>query len=246
MNASHVFSPAPASARPVELAGSPDVSAAPTAAYPQPQPSSQEQYLLELINAARANPAAEGQMLANVTDPEILRYYQYYKVSTSQLVSQFNGYAAKPPLAFNADLMASSRQQSLYQASSGVQTHDSANGTTFDKRITAAGYQWSGGGRKRLRLRGKPLLRPRRPDGGLGRALARPPREPPQHGPELPGVPRDRHFRRAVEHLELRPARHHRRLRHARRFRRRPTWSASCTRTPTATAPTTRARASPA
>ena len=119
-------------------------AAAPTTAFPQPEPSSQEQYLLELINAARLNPSAEGQMLAGVTDPEILRYYTYYKVSTGQVVSDFNTYAAKPPLAFNADLMASSRQQSLYQASAGVQSHNSADGTTFDKRISATGYQWSG------------------------------------------------------------------------------------------------------
>ena len=119
-------------------------NAAPRAAFPQPDPSSQEQYLLELINAARLNPAAEGQMLAGVTDSEILRYYSYYSVSTSQIVSDFDGYAAKPPLAFNADLMTSSRQQSLYQASAGVQSHNSADGTTFDKRISATGYQWSG------------------------------------------------------------------------------------------------------
>ncbi len=130
----------------VSVAFGANATAAPTTAYPQPQPSSQEQYLLELINAARANPAAEGQMLANVTDPEILRYYQYYNVSTSQLVSDFNGYAAKPPLAFNSELNASSREQSLYMASAGVQSHNSADGTTFDQRITAQGYQWSGVG----------------------------------------------------------------------------------------------------
>ena len=128
------------------LFGSVTVSASPTAAYTQPQPSNQEQYLLELINAARANPAAEGQMLAGITDPEILRYYQHYNVSASQLISQFDSYAAKPPLAFNPDLEASSLEQSSYQASSGVQTHNSANGQTFDARITAAGYHWSGVG----------------------------------------------------------------------------------------------------
>ena len=85
-------------------------------------------------------------MLASVTDPEILRYYQVLQCQREHLVSQFDGYAAKPPLAFNADLMASARQQSLYQASSGVQSHNSANGSTFDQRITAAGYQWSGVG----------------------------------------------------------------------------------------------------
>ncbi len=39
--------------------------------------------------------------------------------------------------------MASSLAQSQYQASSGVQTHTSADGTTFDKRISNAGYDWS-------------------------------------------------------------------------------------------------------
>lgn len=118
--------------------------AAPTTSYPQPQPSDREQYLLELMNAARANPASEGQMLAGITDSEILRYYSYYHVAVSGLASTFAGYAAKPPLAFNAALMTSSHAQAAYQASAGVQTHDSADGTTFDKRITAAGYKWSG------------------------------------------------------------------------------------------------------
>ena len=118
--------------------------ASPATAYPQPQPSNREQYLLELINAARANPAAEGQLLANVTDSEILRYYSYYHVDTSQLAGAFAGYASKPPLAFNANLLASAQAQSAYQASSGTQTHDSADGTTFDKRISATGYQWCG------------------------------------------------------------------------------------------------------
>ena len=128
----------------VSLAAAGHLSAAPTAAFPQPQPSSREQYLLELINAARLNPAGEGQMLASITDSEILRYYAYYKVDVGQMSTAFNGYAAKPPLAFNAALMASAAEQSAYQANAGVQTHNSADGTTFDKRITAAGYQWSG------------------------------------------------------------------------------------------------------
>ena len=120
------------------------LTAAPTASYPQPQPSGREQYMLELINAARANPPAEGQMLTQITDSEILRYYSYYHVDTGALVGEFNGYAAKPPLAFNASLMASALQQSTYQAGAGVQTHNSADGTTFDKRISATGYNWSG------------------------------------------------------------------------------------------------------
>ena len=121
-------------------------------------------------------------MLAGITDPEILRYYQYYKVNTAQLVSQFDSYAAKPPLAFNADLMASSRQQSLYQASSGVQSHDSADGTTFDKRIVR--HRLPSGvrsGRERLRLRREPFFGHVGLMADWGVPVARPPPQPAQH-----------------------------------------------------------------
>jgi uncharacterized protein YkwD len=110
--------------------------------YPQSNPSNEEQYILELINAARANPTAEGNMLASVTDSEILRYYNYYGVDTNTLRSDFSSYSAKPPLAFNPDLETSSREQSIDQATNGFQGHDSSDGTTFDVRISNTGYSW--------------------------------------------------------------------------------------------------------
>lgn len=116
--------------------------AAPTALYPQPQPSNAEQFMLERINLARANPAAEGQMLAGAQDSEILRYYSHYGVDTGKLVSDFARIAARPPLAFNAKLMASSRQHSLDQAQAGFQGHDGSDGSHFDQRITGQGYAW--------------------------------------------------------------------------------------------------------
>ncbi len=119
-------------------------SASPSQFYPQPAPSNSEQFLLEQINIARANPAAQGQMLAGITDPEILRYYSHYAVDTGKLRSDFAGYAAKPPLAFNAKLMASAREQSLDQAQHGFQGHDSTDGTHFDQRISDQGYAWGG------------------------------------------------------------------------------------------------------
>jgi hypothetical protein len=110
--------------------------------YSQPNPSAEEQYILELINAARANPTAEGKMLAGITDSEISRYYTYYGVDRNQLVSDFDGYAVKPPLAFNNDLNTSAREHSLDMASKGFQGHDSSDGTLFNVRISNAGYQW--------------------------------------------------------------------------------------------------------
>jgi hypothetical protein len=118
------------------------LSAAPTTFFPQPEPSNQEQALLELINRARANPAAEGQHLANVSDPEILRRYNIYGVDVNRLAAEFASYSAQPPLAFNAQLMASSRLHSQDMAARGFQSHDGSNGSHFDTRINAQGYQW--------------------------------------------------------------------------------------------------------
>ena len=120
------------------------IGAAAASFYPQSNPSNEEQYLLQLINAARANPAAEGAMLAGISETEITRYYSYYGVDLNQLVSQFSGYAAKPPLAFNPDLNAAARVQSLDQATNGYQGHYSVNGNGPIQRVDAAGYQWSG------------------------------------------------------------------------------------------------------
>ena len=117
--------------------------AAPNAAYPQVDASSQEQFILELINNARANPAGEGARLASINDPEIHRYYAHYGVDTNRLRSDFSGYAVQPPLAFNPRLMASSRQQSLDQASHGFQGHDGTDGSHFDTRIRNQGYDYA-------------------------------------------------------------------------------------------------------
>jgi uncharacterized protein YkwD len=118
-------------------------SAGAAAFYPQPNPSNEEQYILELINAARANPPAEGAMLAGITDSEITRYYSYYGVNVGQVKSDFAGYAVKPPLAFDSNLNDSALEQSTDMAANGFQGHDSSNGTTFSTRISEAGYQWS-------------------------------------------------------------------------------------------------------
>ena len=171
-------------------------SAAPTTFYPQPEPTAQEQHLLELINRARSNPAAEGQMLASVTDPEILRYYSHYGVDTNKLRSDFAGYEAQPPLAFNANLMTSSRAQSLDQAAHGFQGHNGTRWLDLRWPHHRRGLPVARARRERVRLRGKPPLRPRRPQRRLGRAQPRPPPEHHEHQRELPGVQGNRHLLR--------------------------------------------------
>ena len=122
-------------------------SATAQTAYPQPDPSADEQLMLERINIARANPAVEGVMLAaQNADPLIKQYYDYFKVSTTGLVADFATYPVQPPLAMNAKLMTSARAESVDMATHGFQSHTGSDGSTFTSRISATGYNWGGAG----------------------------------------------------------------------------------------------------
>ena len=81
------------------------LSGAPTA-VDATQPTAAEQYMLELINRARANPAAEGRRLVALarTDPTLRSAVQEWELTNFlQVVS---AYAPSPPLAFHSRLIA--------------------------------------------------------------------------------------------------------------------------------------------
>jgi hypothetical protein len=112
-------------------------------AYSHGEPTAEEQYLLELINRARANPAAEGRRLAITTDPDIVTAMRYYHITGASLVRDFTNYPAKPPLAFHPSLIQSARAHSTDMAVHNFQDHRGSDGSTFPSRLLAAGY--SGG-----------------------------------------------------------------------------------------------------
>src|SRR6266700_281358 len=60
-----------------------------------------EQYLLELINRMRMNPAAELPLLLNSTDPNVQNALSYFNVSTTLLQQQWVALVATAPLAWN-------------------------------------------------------------------------------------------------------------------------------------------------
>jgi len=74
-------------------------------------PTDEEQLYLEYVNRARANPPAEGLILATTTDPNVLSAYAYFGVDTNLMQSQFDAIAAAPPVAMNAELMAAAPAQ---------------------------------------------------------------------------------------------------------------------------------------
>src|SRR4051812_7977537 len=61
-------------------------------------PTDEEQFYLEMINRARANPAAEGARLATTTDAKVRASYSYFGIDLGLMQSQFNAIAPRPPL----------------------------------------------------------------------------------------------------------------------------------------------------
>jgi uncharacterized protein YkwD len=111
-----------------------------TTAYSHGDPTPQEQYMLELVNRARANPTAEGVRLRYTTDADILGAYSYFNVDLAAMAAAFAGYPVRPPLAFNADLIAAARAHSQDMASNDFQGHTGSDGATLVTRIASAGY----------------------------------------------------------------------------------------------------------
>src|SRR5262249_6674609 len=97
--------------------------------YSHGDPSAEEQLLLEMINRARANPPAEGLRLRSTTDPDVVSGNLFFHVDLDQLVADFAGYPARPPLAFNASLIASARGHSQDMADNNFQGHNGSDGS---------------------------------------------------------------------------------------------------------------------
>jgi hypothetical protein len=110
--------------------------------YDHGDPTNEEQYELELINRARANTHAEGDLLFNTTNPYLVQNRSSWGSPTAaQVKSAFYTYANKPPLAFNKDLITAARIHSQDMLDHNYQAHDSqTDGSSPFTRMTNAGY----------------------------------------------------------------------------------------------------------
>ncbi len=119
---------------------------APTQPYVHGDPTGAEQYVLELINRARANPTAEGVFVTTQTDLKITQAYQYFQTHLPPFLDlnavrvAFTNYTAQPPLAFNSSLISAARFAANDQATHNYQGHVSSDGSTIVTRATSAGY----------------------------------------------------------------------------------------------------------
>ncbi|MGA1249718.1 MAG: hypothetical protein ACO3YM_04435, partial [Candidatus Kapaibacteriota bacterium] len=81
-------------------------------AYSHGDPTVEEQYTLELINRARANPNAEGIRLVDTPDSDVQGAINFFSISKSLVKSQFSTYPSRPPLAFHPRLIECARGHS--------------------------------------------------------------------------------------------------------------------------------------
>jgi hypothetical protein len=100
-------------------------------------PTNEEQYYLELINRARANPPAEGVRLAGTTDANVLSAYSAFGVNLILMQSQFALILPAPPLSMNATLMNAARAHSQNMLQNNYQGHSGPDGSLSTR---LAGY----------------------------------------------------------------------------------------------------------
>jgi uncharacterized protein YkwD len=106
-------------------------------------PTDDEQLYLELINRARANPAAEGWRLAHLTDPGVVSAINQFSVNLQVMTNEFNALPVGQPLAFNAKLIAAARAHSQVMFDKDDQQHEFSDELTIPQRISAQGYNYS-------------------------------------------------------------------------------------------------------
>ncbi|MEY2494546.1 MAG: hypothetical protein QOJ45_1038 [Verrucomicrobiota bacterium] len=92
-------------------------------------PTNDEQYYLELINRARANPPAEGVRLATTSDQNVLGAYSSFGVNLVLMQTQFAAILPAAPLSMNATLLAAARAHSQNMLQNNYQGHAGPDGS---------------------------------------------------------------------------------------------------------------------
>jgi uncharacterized protein YkwD len=105
-----------------------------------PSAGVQEQYMLDLINRFRANPAAELTLILNASDANINNDLTAFNVDRTTLAAQFAALTPAPPLAWNDILASTSRAHSQAMLTTQTQSHQLAGEADLATRIVSAGY----------------------------------------------------------------------------------------------------------
>lgn len=103
------------------------------------QPSSQEQYLLELVNRFRADPASEYNRLVNSGNADVEDALNFFDVDLSILSLQWDSLRSAQPLAWSDQLGSSAATHNQLMIDNDAQSHDFPGELGLLERINAAG-----------------------------------------------------------------------------------------------------------
>jgi len=103
-------------------------------------PSSQQQYMLQLINMARTTPKAAAEWVSSNVTPEVRNTLNYYKVDVNAVKQSIASSTPLPPVAWNGDLADAAQSHSEDMADKQFQSHEGSDGSSPEDRIKAAGY----------------------------------------------------------------------------------------------------------
>jgi uncharacterized protein YkwD len=103
-------------------------------------PTAEQQYMLEMVNDARTNPAATADWLRSSITPDVQATLNYYHVDLNATLQAISSTPAKPPLAWSTNLANAAQAHSQDMANTKVQSHTGSDGSTINSRIQQSGY----------------------------------------------------------------------------------------------------------
>ena len=103
-------------------------------------PSAQEEYMIQLVNEARTNPAAAAERVTTNLTADDLATINHYGVDINQVRQDIASSTAQPPLAWNAALEQAALGHSQDMSNNGFQSHTGSDGSSSLQRMQAAGY----------------------------------------------------------------------------------------------------------
>lgn len=103
-------------------------------------PTAQEQYMLELINEARTNPAAAAERIEETLDDDTKDTLDFYNVDLGAALNQIASTPKRAPVAWSGDLAQAATDHTSDLIARNVQSHYGPNGEDLGDRLDKVGY----------------------------------------------------------------------------------------------------------
>ncbi len=103
-------------------------------------PADREQFMIELVNRMRIDPAAELQRILDANDPDVLSSLNFFGVNQQTLASQFAALSPAQPLAWHQALHDAAAAHSQLMLQHDEQSHQLPGEAALGTRVTNAGY----------------------------------------------------------------------------------------------------------